>query len=348
VTSCAKLPVSLLTDSASVSSSSSLTTQENLLYNQKLYLLIFLTVLKKGTHSLNTLKIQNTSKILSSIIKYCIERVESKTRNDFSLHMEHYKEEYKSSFFDKYKNIYDKYYESFILRIQIVNILAYLTKKNDISNIERGKGYNIEEDKRIINWVLMYGYDNFPSSTGREKGAFRGKSADDLNQRIRKIVLNLNKGGEEKKEENDSLVKECVMVFGRIVDENRECVRVWYENKIKGNDEARYYEDFEGEVEEFIKGFTKGFEGKKKRGVSFVVYSSRVSLFDSLRGIEEVPVLKRSSGLPRKWNVENDQELRDTVVMEGLSEESCGKVGVSLEVGLKRLEMIIDRKGEVV
>ncbi|KAM0686882.1 choline dehydrogenase 7 [Conglomerata obtusa] len=309
------------------------------IYTQKLTLLVFLTTLKKGINALQTLKYaKHANKILSSVVKFCIEKIDSKQKDDFSLQLEHLmKEMYDKEIFEENIDLYEKYHEVFILRIQIVLILNYLMKKSDLASVERGKGFSYEDDKRIVNWVMTYGYDNFPSSTGREKGAFKGKSSNDLNQRLRKIIFGLNKKNEDDGDDEkikEDVERECLYLFGRICNDNRENVKLWFNKRI--NDD-REYEDFEGEVDKIVQTITGA---KKKRGVSEIGLHKRILLFDRLRDLEQVPVLKKSHGLSRKWGHEKDVELRETVLFEGLKDEI---MGVNMDAAVKRLTMLVEK-----
>ena len=74
--------------------------------------------------------------------------------------------------------IYVKYYEKFLFKIQIPIILKNLISTEDLL-VEKARGWSYDDDKAIINLVLTKGYDNFK---------YKEKSRDEINQRVRMII----------------------------------------------------------------------------------------------------------------------------------------------------------------
>ncbi|EJW05386.1 hypothetical protein EDEG_00050 [Edhazardia aedis USNM 41457] len=197
--------------------------------NENAHLFIFLNVLKKGINSLSTIKnIKNVHKYLCQCTKFAIDHIESKQQDDFKLKIETLlKEDYNKKYFNTYSDIYKKYAEAFLLRIQFVFILNFLVRQNQsihtgIVNIERQRGFSIEDDKRIVNWTLQNGYDNYFSGAN---DVFKGKHNDDLNFRLRKIVLGLLKKNE--KESKDDIIKNILQTFGGVNEHNEENIRMF-------------------------------------------------------------------------------------------------------------------------
>lgn len=342
----ATVPISdvATTKSGSNEDSEVASTDEALNYTRTLALLIFFTALKKGTHALTTLKnTKRLNKVFGYIIKYCYDLIEYKQKEDYALQLEHFlKDDYEQQIFEGIK-FYREYCEALILRVQTVLILTYLTKKNDVTTIERSKGFTLEDDRRVINWVLVNGYDNFPSSTGSEKGAFKGKNSSLLNQRVRKIIMGLNKNPDEIELEHTDLSRECLISFGKVTDENKETVETWFDNRVKL---VGYTKDFNEFIAEVLSTAKEVLSGKKKRGVSEVSLLQRVLLFDRLKNLDTIPIRKKTPGLPRKWNSENDSEMRDMVLSEGVTDDVAVKLGVSVDVLVKRIDVLIEKVNE--
>jgi chromodomain-helicase-DNA-binding protein 7 len=287
------------------------------------HLLVFLTALRKGIPTINTLKnIKEPHRVISYVTKYCIEMTErGKVREDFSLHLESLLKDTREidrSYFEKYESVYKKYYERYLLRVQSIMILSFLIKHEDISTMERGRGWTSEDDKRVINWVTSNGYDNYPTSTGSEKGAFRGKSSHELNQRVRKIILTLNKKKDVKKD--DSEIRGAILVFGKVTDENRDNVRTFL-----GHDNSKM-EEVERMIEEALRENTDAD------------LINRINLLSRLRELDDMPTLRRMAGLPRRWSVERDNELREAVIKEGLQEKIFNRFSAPGDVLVKRIE----------
>ncbi|KAK1347621.1 choline dehydrogenase 7 [Hamiltosporidium tvaerminnensis] len=420
--------------------------------------LVFLTVLRKGVNSLSTLKYPSDPiPYLNFCISHCLEKVENKMKEDYSLHMDGYiKGEKKGEIGNcdvvgsdvvgsdvvgsnnsnvnsnnnksinnsntntnnhpsnnnhpnnppNTTNIFDRFGNRFLLRVQVVVILGILMKCEGLGFVEKWRGWSYEDDKRLVNWVLTNGYDNYPCNVvgssrrngfsisgkgGREEGnnigvnntstninttttnnpstvtnpsitntittnisnitptipknkdksIFRGKSEDELNARIRKIILSLNKKiNENKEEDNDLEILEIILNYGRVSEKNKENYYKSLENILEGK-------ELEGKLEKVESVIDKSFKKRRKREEKDEKMCYRVKMFDKLNEMCDkgsIPSVRKSSGLPRKWSSEYDKEMVDVLVrggFKGVEERFC----IGEDVIVRRVEALIKAYG---
>lgn len=211
--------------------------------------------------------------------------------------------------------------EKFLLKLQAVNILKYLFKRE---SLEMMKGGSLEEDRRIVNWVLSNGYDNWPTGVGEKKSLFRGKDRNDLNARVRKIVLSLNKMSENQKErEHEHEIDNMIMNYGRVTSLNE-------------TDLAEHIEEIGSKVE-------IATTQKRKRSL-YGNLNKRIALIDALQFLEIVEV-KRTTGLPRSWKTTDDENLVRLVRSKGIANTS-EELNLTDEVVVRRLETLVSHQDE--
>lgn len=279
---------------------------------------VFLIIFKKGVNGI----IENMSDVKEKIgilVRYCYETLTDKNKEDFKLHLEAYFKDEKQQAIDHY--IVKKLAEKFLLRLQVVSILKYLYR---IESLEHMKGGSVEEDRRIVNWVISNGYDNWPTGIGREKSLFRGKDRNDLNARVRKIILSLNKIKENREDrEREMEVESIVMNYGRVTALNE-------------NDIAENIEEVNKKVDIVM--------NQKRRKSNFESLYKRIVLIDALKTLE-VEEVKRTVGLPRGWKKKDDERLVQLVHARGIANTAL-ELGLSDEIVVRRLEMLVSNEND--
>lgn len=279
---------------------------------------VFLIIFKKGVNGI----IENMSDVKEKIgilVRYCYETLTDKNKEDFKLHLEAYFKDEKQQTIDHY--IVKKLAEKFLLRLQVVSILKYLYR---IESLEHMKGGSVEEDRRIVNWVISNGYDNWPTGVGREKILFRGKDRNDLNARVRKIILSLNKIKENREDrEREMEVEGIVMNYGRVTALNE-------------NDIAENIEEVNKKVDIVM--------NQKRRKSNFESLYKRIVLIDTLKTLE-VEEVKRTVGLPRGWKKKDDERLVQLVRTRGIA-NTASELGLSDEIVVRRLEMLVSNEND--
>ncbi|TBT98386.1 hypothetical protein CWI39_2452p0010 [Hamiltosporidium magnivora] len=312
-------------------------------------------------------------------------------------------------------NIFDRFGNRFLLRVQVVVILGILMKCEGLGFVEKWRGWSYEDDKRLVNWVLTNGYDNYPCNVvgsnrrngfrevisregisresitkesisresitkesisnnntsitnpsitntipttntittnisnitpipipkNKDKSIFRGKSEDELNARIRKIILSLNKKiNENKEEDNDLEILEIILNYGRVSEKNKENYYKSLENILEGK-------ELEGKLEKVESVIDKSFKKRRKREEKDEKMCYRVKMFDKLNEMCDkgsIPSIRKSSGLPRKWSSEYDKEMVDVLVrggFKGVEERFC----IGEDVIVRRVEALIKAYG---
>ncbi|KAF7684488.1 Chromodomain-helicase-DNA-binding protein 8 [Astathelohania contejeani] len=287
---------------------------------EDLYLWVFLTAILKGRHNIN-----DNSAIFNSVVSYCIDLVQNpRLKDDLSYALDDFIVKYDFINFKIHENIYRKYHEVFLLRIQAV---AMIEKLMD-GEVEKGRGWSLEDDKKLIDWVLKNGYDNY------ESFSIKGKTVDDMNQRIRKMILLWNKKKELVVEDQSDVAMHALCIFGRKTNLNEKamCEFLNYDsNKID-------------EVEELTSKVDDLRERKRRKRLDEEKYAlcmERITLFDKLAEIEELSEFKRTVGVSRKWNLQNDRALREAVLERGIQEGVLNEFGIEEECAIKRIESMI-------
>merc|ERR1712025_597741 len=200
--------------------------------------------------------------------------------------------------------------ENFLLRLRIVQILKYLYK---IDTHSLG-----EEDRRIVNWVISNGYDNWPTGVGEKKSLFKGKKRAELNSKTRKITLSLNKVCENQKErESEHEIEALIMDFGRVTSKNEIHLH-------------EHLEEMNKKVEVIM--------GQRRKRHIYSHLQKRIQLFDTLVTLE-LEEVKRTVGLPRSWTKEDDEKLIQSCLENGIN-ATCVKYDLTDETIVRRLEAL--------
>lgn len=279
---------------------------------------VFLLIFKKGIGCIID-DVEDVKEKISKLIRFCYSTIQEKNKEDFKLHLETY---FKEEDFIKIEHpIVAKLAEKFLLRLQAVNILKYLYK---LETLEYMKGGSIEEDRRIVNWVISNGYDNWPTGIGKEKSLFRGKDRADLNSRVRKIILSLNKMTENQKDrEHEHEIENLIMNYGRVTGFNES--------------------DLTENIEEMNKKVELATTQKRKRNL-YGHLNKRINLIDSLAFLE-LTEIKRTVGLPRTWKKEDDENMIKMVQSRGIA-NTATELGLSDEIIVRRLETLVSYQDE--
>ncbi|AFM97645.1 DEAD-like helicase [Encephalitozoon hellem ATCC 50504] len=311
---------------------------ENVFYENQC-LLIFLGVLRFGPRSVGLeipkleeedLKGDDEARVLPQskhfkdtatyfryLVKYVVDQFQStKVRSDFSDGIEEFLvDNYDPSLFSKFEDVYKKYGERFLLRIQVVMILHSLLKTEDLS-VEKVRGWTNDDDRMLVELTLKYGYDCYPET-------IRNKNMEDMNQRVRKIVSTLSRKKEVR--EDNNLFHKAIMMFGRITDDNRESIVEFLGDK-----------DIEG-LEETINRIL-GETKRHKLSSSETECFDRMNWFNSLRSMAKIPQPKRGM-LPKNWSVKTLSELRNELLTKGIA-LAGEKFSVSEEFIVKKFEAL--------
>lgn len=301
-------------------------------------LLIFLSVLRHGFRSIG-LKIppsevedtgsdadyqlpqskdfSDTALYFRYVVKYNVDQLQNaKVRSDFSDSVEEFLvDNYDPSLFSRFEEVYKKYGERFLLRVQVVMILNTLLKTEELV-VEKIRGWNGEDDKRLVELTLTYGYDCYPTSV-------RNKTADDMNQRIRKIISTLSRKKEVR--ENDNLFYKAIMMFGEMNDTNEKEVM-----KFLGDRDV-------GGLQEVI---SKVLGEPKRHKLNSIELEclDRITWFRNLRSLTEIPQPKRGS-LPKNWSSKTLTDLRNELLENGFVYVD-EKFGVTEEFVMKKFEAL--------
>lgn len=114
-------------------------------------------------------------------------------------------------------NILKTFNHFYLLRLQAYNLLKDYTNKISLS---LQKGASLKEDEELVKYTLENGYDNYPTSVYENKSKlFKSKKPEELNQRIRKIILCLHS------QIHALDLNEIALNFGPINDYNREFIK---------------------------------------------------------------------------------------------------------------------------
>ncbi|ELA42339.1 uncharacterized protein VICG_00739, partial [Vittaforma corneae ATCC 50505] len=249
---------------------------------------VFVTVLHKGVFDVGidifSDSFNHTADNLRYLIKYCIDLLPSqRLRNDFAVGLDKFYLDYDPHLFTAQSDTYLKYYEKFLFKIQIPLILKSLTTTEELL-VEKTRGWSCEDDKALVNLVLTKGYDNFD---------YKDKSRDDINQRVRKIISYLS----HKKEirENDNMYFKTIMNFGRLTDDNELAVE-------------KFLKKDTSKLKELINKICMMSRRSRRDTVDAECFE-RIEFFDMLAELDEIPII-RKVGMPRKWDIKKDSELR--------------------------------------
>lgn len=291
---------------------------KNLSIKEKELFIIFLEVLangiqnirKEGLFDLERNLIDNKVK---ELFKYCLDLINNeKLKLDFMEQMNDFIVPYDVELFELQSDIYLKYHEQFLFRIQIPVLINKI--KNEISDVEKTRGFTKEDDKEIVDKILTIGYGMFK---------IKEKSIDEVNQRIRKILMVLYHKKDIK--DYDNLYLKAILNFGRVTDLNKESVE-----KYIGRDTTN--------LEELIDKICNMTKRARKDTPEADCYD-RIIFFDDLPLINNFNGL-RKIGMPKNWTKEKDEELRNFLLVEGFS-HVYDEFGITEDVAIKRMEYFI-------
>lgn len=306
-------------------------------------LLVFLTLLRKGVKALSSLKF-DTKNIILMVYQHCLSHVSNKKQaEDMTLNMESFTKKPRAT--EESENastalapildnsLYTEFGVKMLLRVQVPFILQSLLKVADI-NLERTRGWSTEDDKRLVNWVLSYGYDNYPTGLGTEKGLFRGKTSEDLNQRVRKIILSLKQKSEERQNTEDPALISAILLFGRVTEKNGAKLA-----ELLGKEKVE-------EMKNLVSRICVKKSRRKRENDNELLMYDRIVLFDRFNSLEVMPAVKRLQGMPRKWKVDDDLRLQELVETQGLTEDVLKELGINEEIAIKRIETLVNTNAE--
>lgn len=229
---------------------------------------------------------------LGHLVKYCTDLITPlKLKTDFSVYMERFLIDYDPNLFLRFADIYMKYHEQFLFRIQVPMVLHHLNSGDDLM-IEKARGWSYDDDRNIVALVLTRGYDNF---------TLKDKPMEEINQRVRKIISVLYHRKEMK--ENDNMYFKTLLNFGRPTELNEYAIE-----KFLRKDPSKLQE-----LVDRICSMSK----RSRRDTADADVFDRIVFFDRLEGLATIPSVRKASGMPRKWDVARDAELRDYLLTEG-------------------------------
>lgn len=278
---------------------------------------LFLTILKGGAFDIGFDLFSGSfgpeANNIRFLIKYCLDLLPNqKLKNDFTVGIEHFFLNYDPNLFTTFADIYLKYHEKFLFKIQVPAVLKNVISSEDIS-VEKARGWSYEDDKAIVNLVLTKGYDNF---------SYKEKNREDLNQRVRKIIAYLSHKKEIK--ENDNMYFKTILNFGRMTDHNELAIE-----KFLRKDTSK--------LKELIDKICMMSRRSRRDSVEANCYD-RILFFDKLQDLTEFPIIRKVA-MPRKWDTKKDEELRNTLLKEGF-DIATEKFGITEDTIIKRFEMM--------
>lgn len=250
---------------------------------------------------------------LKSLLKYCTDLIPSqKLKDDFSVCMEDMLQNYDPNCFTTQSDIYLKFHEKFLFRVQVPLILHSLSKSEDMV-VEKARGWSFQDDRSLVDLVLNRGYDNFP---------YKEKSRDEINQRIRKIISVLSHRKEIR--ENDNMYFKTIMNFGRITESNELSIEKFLKKDMS-------------KLKDLIDKISSMSKRSRRDTVEADCFD-RILFFDKLEDLDEIPNVRRI-GMPKRWDVKRDNELRNYLLQEGFIGAS-EKFGITEDLILKRFDAI--------
>ncbi|KAL6122176.1 Chd6 [Nucleospora cyclopteri] len=288
---------------------------------EKNLFVLFLEILVNGFKNLK-LSLFNKGEIskedsdkfrVRQLYKYCLDMVQNeKSKLDFLELMNEFNAVYDVDLFEKQSNVYLKYYEQFLFRIQIPVIMNTLV--DQVYSVEKGRGFSHEDDLEIAKKVCSLGYGTF---------TIKGKTADEVNQRVRKMLTILYHKKEIK--DNDNLYFKAILNFGRVTELNKEYVEKFINRDTKN-------------LEDLIIKICKMSKRSRKDTPEADCYD-RIVFFDKLEAIDEFSNNLRRGIMPKNWSNKKDEELRDFLLVEGFS-RVYEEFNITEDIVFKRFEQI--------
>lgn len=267
---------------------------------------LFLNILLNG-YSPTAKRSEEETLQISYLVKYCMDLIDSpKLKSDFTVHMEQFMIDYDPNLFLRHAAEYLQYHEQFLFRIQ-VPMMFFSLKSTDDLVCERARGWSADEDKQIISSLINVGYDCQTCP---------GKTQEEVNQRVRKILSAMYHRREIK--ENDNMYFKAILNFGRLTDRNELSVE-------------RFLKKDASKLRSIVERICQ-MSRRSRRDTPEADSYDRIVFFNRLEAIEEMPTVRRV-GMPKKWDRTKDEELRDHLLTEGF-------IGITEKFGIQEDQVI--------
>ncbi|KAH9386092.1 uncharacterized protein NEMAJ01_0988 [Nematocida major] len=234
-----------------------------------------------------------------------------------------------------------------LFRCQVGELLKAYEGARGAAEIE-WKNWAVEDDTVLVEQTRENGYGIYnmqvdektrigllKSEKGKDAAVYKGRSKEELNSRLRKILLVINR--KEEADEESGSVSAAIELFGRPSQKNRESIVKMY----RGRNIITEMTNMIGMIEENMKKRQtrrSGFDAELAK-----VLTNRINLFDRLELLSQGPVpgLRKTSGLPRGWGKEKDTLMVESLLAEGLTKEVCDTLGIGEEAVLRRAEALV-------
>jgi len=234
-----------------------------------------------------------------------------------------------------------------LYRCQVSELLAVYDSARGAVEID-WKQWSVEDDDLIVEQTRRYGLGLYrievdekqrvgllKSEKGKELAVYRGKTREELNQRVKKIIATINKKEEAEKESVS--VSAAIEMFGRTTPQNRESIVKMF----KGRNIITEMTNMVNAIEENMRkrqSRRSGFDAELAK-----VLSTRILLFDKLQTLSrgDVPSARKTPGLPRGWDKERDKELVRALLSTGLTKETFEALAISEDAVIKRAEALV-------
>lgn len=281
--------------------------------------IVFLEVLVNGFENIKD-KIDLKNKVfddeIKALYKYCVDLITNeKLKMDFMEQMDDYVMDYDVDLYETYSKFYLKHHEQFMFRIQVPVLMNKVA--SEIGTVDKARGFNKENDKEICELVQEKGYGQF---------TIKGKTVDEINQRVRKILTVLYHKKDVK--DYDNLYLKAILNFGRVSVLNKESVEKFIERDTSN-------------LEELITKICNMTKRARKDTPEADCYD-RIVFFDNLEEMSEIPSV-RKTGMPKNWSTKRDEELRLFLLSEGF-EKVYDEFGITEDVVVKRMEQLFKSK----
>lgn len=255
------------------------------------------------------------SEDIKQLYKYCVDLISSeKIKMDFMEQMDNYMGNYDVELYETFSSVYLKYHEQFMFRIQVAVLMNKMIKQ--IDGVEKARGFSKENDKEICQRVVEEGYGYF---------TLKGKTVEEINQRVRKILSVLYNKKEVK--DYDNLYLKAIVNFGRVTVLNKDSVE-------------KYIERDTTNLEELIEKICQMSKRARKDTPEADCYE-RIQFFENLEEMNEFPVI-RKTGMPKNWNSKKDEDLRMFLLTEGF-ERVYEEYNLTEDVVVKRFEQLFKK-----
>ncbi|KAI5188465.1 hypothetical protein NECID01_0096 [Nematocida sp. AWRm77] len=232
-----------------------------------------------------------------------------------------------------------------LFRCQVTELFNPYEELRGVTELE-WKNWKMEDDDLLVSQVRAYGYGLYhidtdektrvgllKSEKGKELAVYRGKTREELNLRVKKILSMINRK-EETEEEEKVGVSAAIELFGRPSPLNRENIIKMF----KGRNIITEMTSMINTIEDNMKrrqSRRSGFDAELAK-----VLTTRIALFDKLKALNEtkLPLVRKTTGLPRGWGKEKDLLMIEKLLTTGMSKDVLESLGISEEVIVRRIE----------